>query len=429
MGLFDRLRGKNNNDREEMVDIDGYQVGANSGIIYRCPQGLRDYKLPEGTKGIKNEAIMTISRTIQTLEVPASFKTFDTSRLLVLHNCQNLTQIKLAEGIEDVKLTSVKNNNNDKKVSFNIPKSITNLEMGVYVAPNGRLVLENHVKSIAEGFASHDYSLQYVEIPGSIEHLSHGAFNQCGNLETVIVHEGVKSANDNKYTGGVFRGCNKLKRLELPESFNGSLGFSMDGRTPGYEEGMKSDVTIGIERNGKHYEFQVRRSELASLSLQGDSISFNYGKEEVKLEISQLDTRALHKIQDGKAISELPPEIKDKQKIERIRENLYPESQGVTPSVQPVQKRTLANVNLNRYGTQKMFDIIHEIQDNNDEYDLTSIPDIRKREIAGESLSPDDADNLCIALHSVYQIYQEQYEKNVRNRFRRYVSEDIGGKV
>lgn len=55
--------------------------------------------------------------------------------------------------------------------------------------------------------------LQSVEIPASTEYIGVGAFAQCHDLETVVLHEGLKEVDEH-----AFDVCWHLKSIEWPKS-------------------------------------------------------------------------------------------------------------------------------------------------------------------------------------------------------------------
>ena len=85
MGLFNKAQ------KERTYEENGYIIGVDSHIIYHMPQGLNEYVLPSSAVAIKDEAIFDISRSVEQIIVPGSFKRFSVN----LQNCVKLKKVKL----------------------------------------------------------------------------------------------------------------------------------------------------------------------------------------------------------------------------------------------------------------------------------------------------------------------------------------------
>lgn len=365
-------------------------------MVYHCPKGLTEYKLPHGAKSLSNEACLDMSATIEYLDVPSSFSEF-TGNLIALKNSKKLREVNFKEGIKKIDRKSFNDN-----VSFNIPKSVSHLSAGVYsTTENGTLIIGNNISSIDTLFASHDISIKQVEIAGTVKHISQGAFNQCKNIETIILHEGIKTAGE-----GVFRGTNKLRNLEIPESFSGSLSAQMDSR-PGksikagkeytydakdYESDVNSKTTIRISRLGQVYTFQINRGDFHNLSLTESDISFNNGS--IKCDMSKLKSSDLHIISGGKITSESPHKTPQQQFNEKFKEHIIPEGVKVTSQFQ--EPHTLEELTPTIENLKKANLIIKNIEEENGSLDLLS---------DGE-LSDEQANVLAIALHLRYEYFK-----------------------
>lgn len=312
-----------------------------------------------------------------------------------------------AEGIKQINPRLFSDN-----VSFNVPNSVTHLSAGLYIPSNeGKLVIGNHVSSIDPQFASHDVSIKQVEIMGSVRSIPSGAFNQCRNIEEVILHEGVTGCGKD-----AFRGTNKLKVVELPDSFNGSFDATMDSRSTqtrrfgkeysydssDFEKDENSQMTIKLQRLGNCYTFQIRRGDLSQLSVEGNNISFN--NRTISCDISKLNPNNIHSVTDDKLVSTLPYKSNQEQFRENFQKYMSPQK---TTMPQPRNKsHTLEDLQVNSLNVKKADKIINHILE---ESGYSSIDSIREGD-----LSDVDAQILTIALHLKHEHYKKECERKGR---------------
>lgn len=272
MGLFNR--NIENKITEKTYEENGYIIGINSHIIYHVPkiQLGSSYILPNGTTGLKETAIseMRISKPQQII-VPGTFKKFNVQ----LINFENLKEIRLQEGVEEVKCTFDTNKN---VVNITLPTTIKKIGRNNYPIVQ-HLNLSNGVAEIEPLFASHDTNLLSVNIPGTIKVVPQGAFNQCKNLEKIVFNEGVETSERN-----VFRGTNNLHTLEIPSTYNGVIDLPMEARAGSnirgnskydgkrFEEEKNSILKIKIKRGTKEFEFNIRRGEEPNINIMQNRI-------------------------------------------------------------------------------------------------------------------------------------------------------------
>lgn len=362
MGIFDRIRGnKSNGSREETINIDGYEIGVSSGLVYHAPRGLKKYKLPERAKSLSEEACRDMSTSIESLDVPGNFEKFDIRDLPQLAVAVRLKSIHFGEGLRELRLnypTLL------ERISYNVPESLTHMGENAYVvSEDGKLVIGHNVSSAEKMFASHDVRIKQVEVYGKLKMIPDGAFNQCKNIESIIIHDGVESSKGKS----ALRGTNKLKLLELPENFSCNIGMNFEHRTittvrngktytynPSSEE-MKQEensiLTINIQRKGKKYSFQVRRGDLQDLSVDGNDISFGLERSTIGVELDKLDSRAIHTIANGEISSKLPPEIAQHERVENLRKAIGGTSQNMAENTPRIERipRTLSTQDLAKY--------------------------------------------------------------------------------
>ena len=300
MGLFNRSSGNGQNDKT--YEENGFVIGVDNHIIYHVPkiQIGSIYILPDGTTNLTESAILEMRQSKPSgIIVPGSFKKFN----IQLFNFEYLDQIVLQEGIEEVKCTFGSSKN---AVDFKLPSTIKKIGKGNYPVVQ-KLVLPNGVVEIDPLFASHDTYLVSVTIPGTIKDIPQGAFNQCRNLQSVIISEGVETSGKD-----VFRGTNNLRLLEIPSTYNGTINLSMEARAVSSPRGnSKYDVTrfndelneelhIKIKRGEKIYEFKMKRGEQPEIKIWQNNIQIRCINQQQVISINcDVLEQGLYNIENG----------------------------------------------------------------------------------------------------------------------------------
>ena len=302
MGLFNRNNG--NSINEKLYETHGY-VYNQDGIIYHIPQGLVEYCFPERTTGLSQTAIMELrDAKVEHIVVPGTFKKFNAQLL----NFKYLKEIELQEGVTETKCTF----DNSNVVSIKLPSTIEKVGAKNYPVVKD-LVLPKGVIEIDKLFASHDTNLISVDIPGTLKVIPQGAFNQCKNLQTVILNEGVETS-----VSDAFRGTNNLHKLFLPSTYNGTINLTMDPRPltslrgnskydgKSFTEEQQETLSIKIVRPDdvliyKRFAFDIKRGEQPIIEVKGNIIKIkcaNY-PQVITVDCSQLE-EGVYSIQNGK---------------------------------------------------------------------------------------------------------------------------------
>ena len=313
MGLFNRNNGDSINE-SRCITHDGYIYGHDSGIIYHIPEsGYGWYEFPKDTTSLSPDAIIELKRYSPThIIVPGTFKEFN----IQCFYFENLTKIELQEGVEEVKCVF-----NDKNVvDVKLPSTIKKIGAKNYPVVKD-LVLPNGVVEISKLFASHDTNLISVNIPGTLRKIPQGAFNQCKNLQRVILNEGVETSMPD-----AFRGTNNLHTLVLPSTYNGTINLPMDPRGVTHARGnsrydekrfaeeQQEILNIKIKRENKDFEFNIRRGEQPVIEIKRNIIKIkcaNY-PQVISIDCSQLE-EGIYNIQNGRVeLQRLQYEKKEK---------------------------------------------------------------------------------------------------------------------
>ena len=130
--------------------------------------------------------------------------------------------------------------------SINIPKSVTYISPAtyrqqscrnsLYIDENGRFLSdvtfnvdkENPIYTSVDGVL-YDKEMKTLlrcprnktgefVVPEGIEALARGAFRSCGQLESVVLPEGLKTVGEENATSGVFNECYKLSKINIPST-------------------------------------------------------------------------------------------------------------------------------------------------------------------------------------------------------------------
>lgn len=340
MGLF----GNNKNSINEKLykTYDGYTYNQD-GIIYHIPQipeyNFAVYCFPEGTTGLSPTAIMELRNAkVERIVVPGTFKKINVQLL----NFKYLKEIELQEGVEEAKCIFDTNT-----VGVKLPSTIEKVGVRNYPVVKD-LVLPKGVIEIDELFASHDTNLISVDIPGTLKVIPYGAFNQCKNLQTVILNEGVETSMKD-----AFRGTNNLHTLFLPSTYNGTINLPMDPRPltslrgnskydgKRFAEEQQEILNIKIKRENKKFEFNIKRGEQPVIEVKGNLIKIKCANhpQVISIDCSQLE-EGIYNIQNGTI------EIQKSQTFQEQREI---KGNALTPNIQSDSQEELDIIFQNAY--------------------------------------------------------------------------------
>ncbi len=304
MGIFSRNNG--NGIAEKTYEVDGYVIGVDSHKIYHVPkiQVGSVYILPNGATGLTQAALIEMRNSKpKQIIVPSSFKNFNVEFI----NFENLGLIKLQEGVEEVKCIFDTGKN---AVDVELPTTIKKIGKNNYPIVH-HLNIPNGVVEIAPLFATHDTNLLSVNIPGTIKTIPQGAFNQCRNLQSVVFNEGVETSERD-----VFRGTNNLQLLEIPSTYNGIIDLPMEARPVSnkrgnskydgtrFKEEESSTLKIKVKRGEKAFEFDIKRGERPSISIEQNKITIkcNESQQIISIDCNTLED-GVYNVENGNLVA------------------------------------------------------------------------------------------------------------------------------
>ena len=270
--VFDEASGKN-------IEVpSGYIIDEITGMLVDVPKGLRVYNIPKEVKQLNPRLNLVANGVLKSLndaeeiifeagsieKLPAGYFTFLSK--------SNVKKIILPNGIKYLGDNCI----DSTRTKYNLPATLEYLGKNMYPEVQ-ELVIGSNVKSLGNSFASHDTNLIHVEVAGSIKELPSDFVNQCKNLKTLVLHEGIEKAGAN-----TFRNLNSLEYVELPNSFKMPFQTSMEHRGGNNKRGnseysdsngvfevqQNSILTIKKIHNAIPYTFQIRRGDFSEISFQ-----------------------------------------------------------------------------------------------------------------------------------------------------------------
>lgn len=348
MGLF------NSKSKQQLKNINGYIIDELTGMLVDVPKGLQVYRIPKEVKQLDPNLNLMDNRVLSSMsgaseiifedgsidKVPEGYFTFGSS-------FSNLKKLTLPNGIKNLGNNCI----DPTRTMYNLPTTIEHLGKNMYPEVQ-RLVIGNNVKSLSNGFASHDTNLVYVEVAGSIKELPIYFVNQCRNLKTLVLHEGVEKAGQD-----AFFGLNGLEYIELPDSFKMPFATTMqnrsgsnkrgnskyDGANGVFEAQQNSVLTIKKTHNGISYTFQVRRGDFAEISFQNTTVrikSSNSQYKDINIDLTKLNPSAVCQvnIQESKVQQSIQQPVQNPKPIQQTPVQPRPQFQQPIQSTNNQQK-------------------------------------------------------------------------------------------
>ena len=210
-------------DNKYYSSEDGVLFNKAKDTLIAFPKGKdsMSYVIPSTVKQIEPLALRSIISYIENIEVATDNKYYSSEDGVLFNKAMD---------------TLVAFPQNNKKVAYEIPKSVTTIPRNAFFSKNLKSVtIPKTVKNIemfafdrstvesviisqgvkkVDVFAFANCSrLKNVSIPKSVARIGMGAFANCDSLERVIIPKGVKTIGD-----FAFGSCGKLKNVSIPKS-------------------------------------------------------------------------------------------------------------------------------------------------------------------------------------------------------------------
>lgn len=294
MGLFNFKKEKNSNN---VIDLNGYIIDKEQGILIGVPVGLSVYNIPSSVKEISAQALNGMKRSA--VEIDFSNNSYITSLpSLAFHHFEKLSKVILPQNLKKMEyfFDEIALNNG---VEIILPQNLEQFARNQFSPSIKHLELDDSVSQLMGGIVSHNNVLEELVINGNIKNLPSFSVNQTKFLRELWIKDGVVFMEDN-----AIRGCNNLTDIHIPESLrNFKLGtddfrplnsFKFGGREyfPTEEEIEKErHRTIRLYKmiNKTEIIFEVNRSQFTSmvdkeneLVFKGPGdISYNIPKEKI----------------------------------------------------------------------------------------------------------------------------------------------------
>jgi hypothetical protein len=191
---------------------------------------LSSFEVPNGVQKISENAFEGCS-SLPNLQISNSLEYLEEDALLrtqVLKNQQSqfpvpkgkrLTSrsaeigVEIPEYVTYIGIRAYANNQNIRTV--NIPSSMKRIGFAAFedCTNLNSLVISQGVEEIGRFAFANCSSLTSVEIPGSVKKIGSGAFKGCNKLDKLIISEGVEEIGES-----AFAGCSSLSIVEIPGS-------------------------------------------------------------------------------------------------------------------------------------------------------------------------------------------------------------------
>ncbi len=232
-------------------DNTGWYNDSYDGILYLddwliCNKGksLTRLNIPEGTRGIADNAFLDSQNSLSSVTIPGSVISIGER---AFSGCSKLTSIVIPEGVAMIKERAFYNCSN--LVSITFPESIEyvgkeafegtmwdkNLGGGsIYIGKyyykfkgtmpnNASIIIAEGTKGIGENAFSGYVNLRNVTIPESVTSIGNAAFSGCTNLASVYIPEGIESIGNS-----TFQGCSNLTSIILPSGMTNIGGYAFE---------------------------------------------------------------------------------------------------------------------------------------------------------------------------------------------------------
>ena len=144
----------------------------------------------------------------------------DSETPLVLEDSYGTVLFSLTENLylgRDIILANKNNNYIFHTTNAILGDNVTEVNIKMFGSEIEKITLGKNIKKIGD-YSFYNSKIKSIDIPASTEEIGTCAFNSCDSLNTVILHEGLKTIGENAFTY-----CDTLKSLTIPASVD-SIG-------------------------------------------------------------------------------------------------------------------------------------------------------------------------------------------------------------
>lgn len=276
MGFF------NSKKKEQNLDLDGYIIDAERGLLIKVPSNLSVYNIPSIVKEISMSALNNMKQSAE--EINFSLNTnMNSLPFGAFSGFKKLAKVVLPPNLKKMEYF-FDGNALSNGVEIVLPKNLEQFALNQFSPSTVRLELEDSVTAIKGGIVSHNNVLEELIISGNIKSLAKYSINQVKFLEKIWIKDGINYMDDE-----AIRGCNNLKEVHIPESlkifklgnddFRPVKGFSFNGKNyiaTQEEQEKEQNRTIKLYKmiNGNEVVFEVKRNQFKSMTDTGKEFVF-----------------------------------------------------------------------------------------------------------------------------------------------------------
>lgn len=272
----------NSKKKEQNLDLDGYIIDTERGLLINVPTNLSVYNIPSIVKEISMSVLNNMKQSAE--EINFSLNTnMNSLPFGAFSGFKKLAKVVLPPNLKKMDYF-FDGNALSNGVEIVLPKDLEQFALNQFSPSTVRLELEDSVMAIKGGIVSHNNVLEELIISGNIKSLAKYSINQVKFLKKIWIKDGINYMEDE-----AIRGCNNLREVHIPESlkifklgnddFRPVKGFSFNGKNyiPTQEEQEKEqNRTIKLYKmiNGNEVVFEVKRNEFKSMTDTGKEFVF-----------------------------------------------------------------------------------------------------------------------------------------------------------
>ena len=296
MGFFDFFRRKKYYDyedyieesceeeKEEIINVDGYEIDAKTGLVISVPKGLEIYNLPLECKGFSDKANETMLASVVEIHFHPDSKITE----IIPHRglfdglsvCGKLKKVTLPNTLKN--LSGIPGYLfNNYGVIYNFPDDMETLYLGMIPQNVEKLDLSN-VSQLIGGHSlilGHNYGVKFLKMPKKLGTEKVPPISNAQALETLVIPEGFTFMDFD-----CLFGCNNLIDVYIPHSLSKFCLYKDDYRPLEKHDGSYYQVDIEKCQNRKirlHKTigdeivvFEVSRKNFSALLVDDKEVKF-----------------------------------------------------------------------------------------------------------------------------------------------------------